>query len=140
MFISEKIFKFKKIKDINLVDAIIIGVCQSIALIPGVSRSGITISAGLFRGLEREASARFSFLLSTPIIAGATALHVRKMISSHIDYDLSLFLIGFISSAVTGVAAIKFLISFLKKYPLNIFVYYRFLLAVIIIAGLWIKG
>ncbi len=139
MLASEKSLKNKKIDEINLYDSIIIGLSQAVALIPGVSRSGITISAGLFRGLEREASARFSFLLSTPVIAGAVLLHAKKMISGNIHYNLELFTLGFFSSAITGFAAIKFLLSFFRKYPLNIFVYYRFALAVVIITGIWLK-
>jgi undecaprenyl-diphosphatase len=112
---------------------------QAVALIPGVSRSGITISAGLFRGLERESAARFSFLMSTPVIFGATLLHTGKIMYGNIDYNLQLLTAGFLVSAITGFAAIKFLLLFFKKYPLNIFVYYRFVLAVVIITGIWLK-
>ena len=115
-------------------------VLQAIAIIPGVSRSGITISAGLFRGFERDSAARFSFLLSTPLIAGATVLHFKKAFMGQGNHDLQLFSIGLISSFITGFIAIKFLLSFLKKYPMNVFVYYRFVLAVVIIAGIWLKG
>src|SRR4030042_2793999 len=90
MLVAEKTNKHKHIEKIGLKDAVIIGISQAFAIIPGVSRSGITISAGLFRGLEREASARFSFLLSTPIIAGATLLHLKKALSSGIGHDLQL--------------------------------------------------
>jgi undecaprenyl-diphosphatase len=71
MLIAEKAYKHKDIEKTDIKDAVIIGIAQAVAVIPGVSRSGITISAGLFRGFEREAAARFSFLLSTPVIAGA---------------------------------------------------------------------
>jgi undecaprenyl-diphosphatase len=140
MLISERWKRGREIKDMTFSDAIIIGVSQAAALIPGVSRSGITISAGLFRGLGREAAARFSFLLSTPVIFGATLLEGRKLISNSGNYDLNLFTAGFAASAVTGFIAIKFLLYFFKKHPLNIFVYYRFVLAVIIIGGIWLKG
>jgi len=140
MLVAEKMHKTRPVDSINIADAIIIGLAQAIALIPGVSRSGITISAGLFRGLEREASARFSFLLSTPIIAGAVLLHARKLLKTDADYNMSLFLIGFIAAAISGYAAIKFLMIFLKKYPLNVFAYYRFGLAVVIITGIWLKN
>lgn len=142
MLISERWKRGREIKDMTFSDAIIIGVSQAVALIPGVSRSGITISAGLFRGLEREASARFSFLLSTPVIFGATLLEGRKLISNAGNYDLNLFVAGFVTSGVTGFIAIKFLLYFLRKHPLNVFVYYRFVLAVIIIiiGGIWLKG
>jgi undecaprenyl-diphosphatase len=140
MLISEKMFKYKSIEKTGLKDAIFIGVAQAIAVIPGVSRSGITISAGLFRGLEREASARLSFLLSTPIIGGATLLHLRKAFIGHETHDVRLFAIGFIASFITGFMAIRFLLNFLKKYPLNLFVYYRFALSLVIIAGICLKG
>jgi len=140
MLIAEKAYKYKGIEKTGFKDAIIIGIAQAIAIIPGVSRSGITISAGLFRGFEREAAARFSFLLSTPIIAGATFLHFKKAFMSQENHDLQLFSIGLITSFATGFIAIKFLMNFLKKYPLNLFVYYRFILSVVIIAGIWLKG
>jgi undecaprenyl-diphosphatase len=139
MLAAEKANKYKDVEKTTLADALTIGVAQVIALIPGVSRSGITIAAGLFRGLKREASARFSFLLSTPIVAGATMLHGKKLLSNQGSYDLQLFAIGIITSALTGFVAIKFLLTFLKKHPLNVFVFYRFLLAVVIIAGIWVK-
>ena len=139
MFFSEKMFKHRNMENLNLTDAVVIGISQAVALVPGVSRSGITISAGLYRGLDRSSSARFSFLLSTPIIAGATLLHAKKMITGTAHYDLELFMIGFVTSALTGLAAIKFLMSFFKKYSLNAFVYYRFLLATVIISGIWLK-
>ncbi|MBE0426621.1 MAG: undecaprenyl-diphosphate phosphatase [Nitrospirae bacterium] len=139
MLISEKSNKHRDVESTGLKDALIIGIAQAFAIIPGVSRSGITISAGLFRGLEREAAARFSFLLSTPIIAGATLLHFKEALDYSINYDFKLFLMGIVTSFITGYFAIKFLLSFLKRYPLNIFVYYRFILSAVILAGLWLK-
>ncbi len=145
MLLSEKTYKQRRadnrgIEELNIYDAVVIGFSQAVALIPGVSRSGITISAGLFRGLDRSSSARFSFLLSTPVIAGATLLHLKKMMGAGAEqYDLDLFMAGFAASAVTGFASIKFLMSFFKKYSLNVFVYYRFLLAAVILSGIWLK-
>lgn len=139
MLISERARKGRDLKNMNLIDALVIGIAQAIALIPGVSRSGITISAGLFRGLEREASARFSFLLSTPAILGATVVEGRKLVANAGSYDMQLFALGFITSAITGFFAIKFLLYFFKRHPLNIFVYYRFILAAIIIGGIWLR-
>jgi undecaprenyl-diphosphatase len=139
MLITDKAYKYRNIQNTNMGDAITIGIAQAIAIIPGVSRSGITISAGLFRGFEREAAARFSFLLSTPIIAGATVLHFRKAINQG-SHDLQLFAVGLITSFVTGFIAIKFLLHFLRRHPLDLFVYYRFILAVVIIATIWLKG
>jgi len=139
MFLSEKIFKHRSLENLNLTDAAVIGISQAVALVPGVSRSGITISAGLFRGLDRASSARFSFLLSTPIIAGAALLHAKKMLTGTEHYNLNLFMVGFAASAVTGFAALKFMMIYFKNHSLNAFVYYRFLLAAVIILGIWLK-
>lgn len=140
MLAAEKIYKYRDMDRLVMKDAIFIGVAQAIAVIPGVSRSGLTIAAGLFRGLERETAARFSFLLSTPIIAGALMLHFRDAFINNSGYNLQIFAAGMISSFITGVIAIKFMMKFLKRYPLDLFVYYRFLLAAVIIAGIWLKG
>ncbi|ACI22011.1 undecaprenyl-diphosphate phosphatase [Thermodesulfovibrio yellowstonii] len=131
MLYAEKVGK-KLIRSITLSDAVVIGTAQAIALIPGVSRSGITITAGLFKGLDRAYAAKFSFLLSTPAIAGAAMLDFYKSIKIGHSHDYSLFIIGVISAAITGIIAIKFLLSFLQKYPLNLFIYYRWFLAVVI--------
>jgi undecaprenyl-diphosphatase len=140
MLASERAYKHRKVGDIGVVDSVVIGLSQAVALIPGVSRSGITISSGIFMGLEREEAARFSFLLSTPVIGGAVLLHLRKILAGGASHDVSLFAVGFIASAVTGLAAIKFLLNFLKKHPINIFAYYRFGLAAVIMIGIWLKG
>jgi len=141
MLIAEKYVKSKGLvykEKISLTDSLFIGVAQAIALIPGVSRSGITITAGLFRNLSRHDAARFSFLLSTPAICGAFILESSKIMNTPDNYSFDLLTAGFISAALSGYIAIKFLLNFLKKYPLNIFVYYRFALAVIILA-VWLK-
>jgi undecaprenyl-diphosphatase len=118
-------------------DALIIGIAQACALVPGVSRSGITIVAGLTRGFQRQASARFSFLLSTPVIAGASILEGKKLLMSPVDIHSELFLTGIIVSALTGYAAIKYLLRYLRNHSLNPFAYYRFFLAFVIIITLW---
>jgi undecaprenyl-diphosphatase len=119
-------------------DSMLIGAAQAIALIPGVSRSGITITAGLFRHLTRESAARFSFLLSTPVIGGATVLEGMKLLKGPGSYKPDIFAAGFLAAFVSGFLAIKFLLSFLRKHPLNIFAYYRFLLALVIVLT-WIN-
>lgn len=131
MLLAEKIGKRQR-DSVSFWDAVIIGTAQAFALIPGVSRSGITITAGLFKGLKRDYAAKFSFLLSTPAIAGAASFDFYKSIKMSHAYDYSLFLVGVISAAITGTLAIKFMLSFLRKYPLNIFIYYRWLLGVMI--------
>jgi len=106
-------------------DALLIGVSQAFAIIPGVSRSGATISAARFLGLEREAATRFSFLLSVPIIFGAGVFSLRDIGVS----DLTLpFWVGVITSAVTGFAAIAFLLRFVITRNFDIFVWYRVIL------------
>jgi undecaprenyl-diphosphatase len=123
---------------ITLPDALLIGVAQAIALLPGVSRSGITITTGLLRGYEREAAMRFSFLLSTPAIAGAALLHLRHLFSGAGLQDGNIFAIGFFSSAVSGYLAIAFLMQYLRKHTLNLFAYYRLMLAAgIILWAFW---
>lgn len=117
------------VERITLMDGLIIGAAQAVALIPGVSRSGITITAGLFRRLDRREAARFSFLLSTPVIGGACLLHARKLIAAPESYPLNLFIAGFIAAFVSGMIAIKFLLRFLKDHRLDVFVYYRWALA-----------
>ncbi len=143
MLFTEKIKKRdsrRGIDDISRKDAFIIGIAQACALIPGVSRSGITIVAGLMRGFQRHASARFSFLLSTPVVAGASALELRNLIVSNgSGFQPGVFIVGIIVSAVTGYFAIKYLLRFLQNHPLNLFAYYRFLLAFVIILTVWIK-
>lgn len=136
MLLAERYGKRNK-EHPSFVDAFIIGCAQAVALIPGVSRSGITITAGLFRNIKRESAARFSFLLSTPVIAGATLLEGRKLVSNPEHYHLDVFAAGFIAAFISGFFAIKFLLAFLKKHPLHLFIYYRFLLAVIIL-GIWL--
>ncbi len=129
----------KNLKKMNLRDALIVGTAQVIALIPGVSRSGVTISAGLFAGYRREDAARFSFLLSTPAIVGATLLESRKIFHGF-DADPSLFAAGFVAALVSGYIALEFLMKFLQKHPVTIFVYYRFILAAGIILVLCLRG
>lgn len=131
MLVAEKVGK-KQRNSVNFSDAIVIGTAQAIALIPGVSRSGVTITAGLFKGLDRAYAAKFSFLLSTPVVAGAATLDFCKSLKVGYSHDISIFIIGVFSAALTGIIAIKFLLSFLKKYSLNLFIYYRWVLAGVI--------
>ncbi len=135
---SKKLNKLKNLKKMNLRDALIVGIAQVIALVPGVSRSGVTISAGLFAGYRREDAARFSFLLSTPAIVGATLLESRNIIHGF-DAEPSLFAAGFAAALVSGYMALEFLMKFLQKHPVTVFVYYRFILAAGIILVLCLR-
>jgi undecaprenyl-diphosphatase len=143
MLISERIgIKVQTVEKLSVWDAVLIGIAQAFALIPGVSRSGSTISMGLFLGMKRDEAARFSFLLSTPIVAGAALLHgVHILKGQSVDFNMPMFAAGVFASFVSGVLAIKFLLSFFKRFSLNGFVYYRFILAVVIIitVSVWQK-
>ncbi len=112
--------------------AIIIGIFQSLALFSGVSRSGATISGGMLNGLKRESAARFSFLLSVPIIFGAGILQLAKLISSGVSFSYVNFGVGFAASFLVGFIAIKFLMHYLKSQKLTIFIIYRLILAALI--------
>ncbi len=139
MIISERNYKESDrfgIEKINFKDALFIGVAQAFALIPGVSRSGITIVAGLTNRLKREDAARFSFLLGTPAIAGASLLEAKNLMGPE-DLDLNIFFVGITISALIGYLAIKYLILFLQNHSLRPFAYYRFLLAFVIILSIW---
>lgn len=117
---------------INLLDSIFIGTAQAVALFPGVSRSGITISAGLFRDLDREAATRFSFLLSTPAILGASLLKISD-ISKNFDSSMAVFTVGFLAAAISGWLAIKILLSYVRSNNFNVFVVYRIAVGIVII-------
>lgn len=119
--------KSRAVDRMSLGHALIIGCAQAAALVPGVSRSGSTIIAGLLTGYTRESAARFSFLLSTPVIAGAAVLKLRKL---HLaPGELLPFALGAAFSALVGYFSIKFLLSYLNRHSLNLFVGYRLVLA-----------
>ncbi|MEA2089006.1 MAG: undecaprenyl-diphosphatase UppP [Patescibacteria group bacterium] len=129
--IGKKLYNLDKL---NWKNSLIIGFAQALAIIPGVSRSGITITAGMFFNLKRETAVRFSFLLSAPIILGASITQIPQLdISGLPKQDIYILLIAFIFSFLSSFFAIKFFISFVKKYSLKIFAYYRFILALIIL-------
>lgn len=130
LYLADKYFQAKKdINKITFLDSMIIGIFQAVAVIPGVSRSGATITAGRMLGLGRTSSARFSFLLSTPIILGAVILNIRYLFSS---FNLLIFS-GILFSALSGYLAIKYLLQLVEKYSYRGFFYYRLILAFIII-------
>ncbi len=115
--------------------ALFIGCAQATALVPGVSRSGSTIIAGLLAGYKREDAARFSFLLSTPVIAGAAVLKLAKLRLA--PGETLPFAVGVAFSAVVGYLSIKFLLTYLNRHSLNLFVWYRLGLAAAVLL-LWL--
>jgi len=136
MWLGEKVSKLDKpLTGISLVDSLIIGIAQAFALIPGVSRSGSTITAGLFCGLTREAAVRFSFLLSTPLIAGAALLKAHELHKEGLPASMHLpVLVGIVVSALVGYAAIAWLIRYLQSNSLRLFIIYRIAAGVVVIA------
>jgi undecaprenyl-diphosphatase len=121
----------RDIKDLSWGDTVLIGVAQALALVPGVSRSGSTITAGLFVGLTRPAAARYSFLLGTPIILlaglkeGVTVVQAGLLAATGLP-----FAVGFLASAVVGYFCIKYLLRFLQFRTMTVFVVYRLILGV----------
>jgi undecaprenyl-diphosphatase len=123
---------------IGLKDSLIIGFAQALAIFPGVSRSGATITAGRALGLDRTSAARFSFLLSAPIIAGSGLKSLYEIVRSAqagaiSGPELSIFPIGFVAAAISGLLCIKFLMGFLRKHSLKGFSIYRFALAALVL-------
>lgn len=116
----------------TLLHALFVGFAQAVALVPGVSRSGITISAGLVAGYRREDAARFSFLLATPVIAGAAVVKLVKLRLA--EGEALPFLLGAASAAVVGYLCIAFLLRYLARHSLNLFVWYRLCLAAVVLA------
>jgi undecaprenyl-diphosphatase len=146
LFIAERIARhLRGLNEVSLKDAIVIGISQALAIFPGVSRSGSTITAGLALGLQRETAARFSFLLSAPIMLGAGLKSMfdfqSGLASGTIAHSEILTVgVGFIAAAVSGYLCVKLLLRFLQKHSLDVFVYYRWLLAVMIITVAVIRG
>ena len=129
--------KQRDLGHVNTGDALTIGAAQALAVVPGVSRSGITISAGMFRNLNRESAGRFSFLLSTPVIAGAAAKDFWDLMRHEggIPHEMqSAFVIGIAVSAIVGALTIKYFLEFLKRHGLGFFVAYRIIFGIIVIA------
>lgn len=127
----------RRVAELSTAGAIGIGAAQALALVPGISRSGISISAGLFAGLDRESAARFSFLMATPVTAGAGLYEFGKLISgdSGVDVALGPLLAGMIAALVAGLAAISVLLRYLRTHPTTIFIVYRLVLAGVVVVA-----
>jgi undecaprenyl-diphosphatase len=132
--LAEKIAKFRKyVENITIFDSIVIGIAQAISLIPGSSRSGTTITAGLFVGLKREAAARFSFLLSVPAVLASGVLQLYEALK-FIDQTMAVnIIVSTIVSGISGYLAIDFLLKYLKKNTTFLFVFYRIALGIFIL-------
>ncbi len=124
----------RTLDDMHLKDAIIVGLSQVLAIIPGVSRSGATLTGAFLCGFKRSDSARFSFLLSIPIIGGAGLVSLLKIVKEpSVSLSPSGMALGILSSFVFGYIAVHFMLNYLKRHNINIFVYYRLILGIFLI-------
>jgi undecaprenyl-diphosphatase len=140
LFIAERVAKFKKdMTNIKMKDAMIIGFSQCLALIPGASRSGTTITAGMFLGFNRETAARFSFLLSIPAIFGSGLYEFYKSLDYITSDSLITLAVATIVSGISGYYAIAFLMKFLKTRSTMLFIVYRIALGLLIFALVFAK-
>ena len=123
--------RMKNLDRITKLDSFIIGLAQALAVIPGVSRSGATIASGLFLGFKREDAARFSFLMSIPIILGAGVVALKDGVGG---VSMGEMVVGFVTAAVFGFLSIKYMLRYISKHDYKIFVWYRIALAILILA------
>lgn len=135
---DQKSRKTTEIKNISFATAMWIGLSQALAIIPGVSRSGITITTALLTGLTRESAARFSFLLSTPIILGAALVKLPDVIANPAMISLS-FVVGMLVSAIVGLVSIYVLLKYVQSKSYLPFAWYRFALGAIVIVAVFLR-
>jgi len=135
LWLAEQLaFLQRGLDNVNLRDAVVIGSAQALALLPGFSRSGMTIAAGLYTGLTREAAARFSFLMATPIIAGAAAWKARELLhATPSSTDIVALGAGLLGATVAGLLAIAFLLGYLRRHTTSPFVAERLVLAALVV-------
>lgn len=138
-FISRKTSdkKGKQIKEVSFTNSLVIGLFQGFAIAPGISRSGSTIAASLFSGLERNLAARYSFILSIPAILGAALIQTKDIVS--FDSNIAVLICGFLSAAIFSYLAVKFMMGYIQKHSLVIFSYYCWIVGglTLLIPFLW---
>jgi undecaprenyl-diphosphatase len=141
MYLIDHLAKLDRdMEQLSWFDALLIGVAQALALLPGVSRSGITMMTGLVLRLDRESAARYSFLMSIPVIGGAAAFKGLEVAKDGLPSGTAVpFLVGMVTAALSGLAAIWFVLAYLKRHNFNLFVLYRIVVGVavlvLIVAG-----
>jgi len=141
LFVADRVGRRSRaIADVTFPVAVGIGAAQALALIPGISRSGISIAAGRFAGLDREAAARFAFLMATPITAGAIVFETRRLVTGEagVTIELAPLLVGMVAALLAGLAAIHLTLRYVRTHSLDIFVWYRFALAAIVVV-VWLS-
>ena len=136
LFVDSKAKQVKDLNHISKLDSLWVGLSQALAIIPGVSRSGSTMTAGLLLGFKREDVAKFSFLMSIPIIFGAGLLKLNDFGSGVTTAEL---VVGFLTAGISGFLSIKYLLNYLVKHDFRIFVWYRFALAALIVVIYFLK-
>ncbi len=137
--VSRKTPEKTSLKEMTVKNSIVMGIAQACAIAPGISRSGATISSGLFLGMQRELTARFSFLLSIPAILGAAIVQIND-IGSGFDTNTGFYIVGFVAAAISGYIAIKLMLKLIKERNLLIFAYYCWIVgASVLIFSLLIK-
>ena len=125
LFLSEKVGRqAKKREDITYVDALVIGGAQAVAIMPGISRSGSTLSAGLIMGLKKAEAVTFAFMMSIPIIAASAVLGVKDILEAPENFDWTVVVAGMIAAGVTGYFAVRFMVNFFKKHSVKGFAIY----------------
>ncbi len=135
LYLGDKLADYdKEITNFKWLNAILVGIAQGIAIIPGISRSGSTITASLIQGLKKEDAARFSFILSIPVIGGAGLLKVGEAVSNGVtNFNITAIILGIISSIISGYIAIRYFIYILKKQKLIYFSYYCWIVGTFIL-------
>jgi len=138
LFVAERAgSKTRAEGSLTMFEALLIGLAQAAALVPGVSRSGATITIALLIGLRRAEAARFIFLLAIPAILGAAGSEGPKLLKAGLGDTAPLFFIGVASSAIVGYAAVKYFIRYLGNHSLDVFAWYRLALAATVLVWLW---
>lgn len=131
LIFSTKFFRKRIDGDIVFLDSVFIGLFQAIAILPGISRSGATISAGIFRGINKETAAKFSFLIAIPVVLGASIIEFKNLVYSQID--IKILILSFILTLVVSIIVIKLLLKILKSDKFYLFGVYNFILGVIVL-------
>jgi undecaprenyl-diphosphatase len=136
LLLGEKVARHHRgFERLTIFDAVLIGLSQALAIMPGVSRSGITMTCALFLGFKREAAARFSFLLATPIIAGAGLHHIPHWLKAPPeDLSKTAAALGFLAALISSYLTIKYFLRFLQRHTFKPFAYYRLLVAALVLA------
>ena len=135
LWLSDRIaIEERSLDDMNISDVIVVGFAQAFAIIPGISRSGSTIVGGLFKGLDRKLAAKYSFLLSVPVIGGATLLQTKDLFTVGLgNITIIELVVGTLSAAIAGYMSIKLLLKLINQEKLSIFAYYCWMIGLIII-------